>query len=107
MGLVAWKLGPPPGVIPVPQPPPPPPGGHPPPPPPLPSDPPGDYPRTLAEEQRHRMALARARSDALERQLRLDRRLFVVDAEAQLRVCGAAGSAEFFAILDWAAAMKR
>lgn len=53
------------------------------------------------------MALARARSDALERQLRLDRRLFVVDAEAQLRVCGAAGSAEFFAILDWAAAMKR
>ena len=53
MGLVAWKLGPPPGVIPASPPPPSPPGGHPPPPPPLPSDPPGDNPRTLVEEQRH------------------------------------------------------
>ena len=51
MGLTAQQLGSPPemGV----PPPPPPPGGHPPPPPPLPSDPPGDLPRSVVEELRY------------------------------------------------------
>ena len=116
MGLIAWKLGPPPGVIPgPPPPPPPPPGGHPPPPPPLPTDPPGDWPRSVAEEKRHRMALARVRLNALarqrlaaaERQQQLNRRLYVVDVEAQLRVSRAAGQEDFFVVLDWVEAMKR
>lgn len=55
MGLTAPQMSPPPGlgVPPPPPPPPPPPGGHPPPPPSLPSDPPGDWPRSEAEQLRH------------------------------------------------------